>query len=87
MFHVWCMLGWQRFVVQSVNGINSVACPDGWSADDRNVCHARKGIRRVLQVGRMGFLITTVCFFLMSVFAGESKVSSNTLLRRRPVVR
>ena len=21
----------------------SVACPDGWSADDRNVCHAGEG--------------------------------------------
>ena len=44
----------------------SAACPDGWSADDRNVCHVRE-IRRVLKLERMGFLITTVCF-LMSAF-------------------
>ena len=57
------MLGWPRFCRSECELGYSVACPDGWSADDRNVCHAGEGYVEVLQVGRMGFLVTTVCVF------------------------
>ena len=40
MFHVLCLLGWQRFTVQSVNGIILLLVQMVGALTIGNVCHA-----------------------------------------------
>ena len=81
VLHVWCTLGWQRFVVQSVNWV-ILFLVQVVGAPTVEMCAMQERDTSGFAGGAHGFShFDLVFFFLMSVFAGESNVSSNTLLR------
>ena len=70
MFHVLCMLGWQRFAVQSVNGI-ILLLVQMVGAPTIEMCAMQERDTSGFAGGAHGFLITTVCFFDVCVCRRE----------------